>query len=1145
MNKLVLNILFVFTVISLSAQQSVHEEQLNYYNGLGITAEEYEITNQIQSKPSVDRAACNLNKVVYGWHPYWSNGLQSNYDWDLLSHLCYFSYEVDAVSGNAISTHSFSTAQAVTDALNNNVRVDLCVTLFSNHATFLNNGTAQQTLITNLINTISARGAHGVNIDFEGIPSSQRTNFANFMNNLSNQMHAAIPGSQVSTVLYAVDWNDVFDVAAMTAVDYFVIMGYDYYWTGSTNSGPNDPLFHYGSSYNYTLSKSVTYYLDKGVPANKLVLGLPYYGREWPCSSSAVPGTTTGSGTARTYTYVRNNSSGYYSAANRNTEQASRSTYYVFNNAGWRQCFISEENDLNERLDFINKRGIAGMGIWALGYDDGYNQFWDAIANNLTDCKIDPCMDSIYDIGGGFLKNYYDDEDYTFTISPDNALNISVHFLQFNLENNYDYLYIYDGPNTSAAQIPGSPFTGTTLPMDFGSSGGSLTFRFTSDVSTVSSGFLATYTCTEDNALPISTITGNTNWKTADFPIVITDSDVGSGIENKFWQVLDHNGTEWRANSDEGFFNDNFNSSIHPDWNNQSGVWTINTAHLEQSDNNQSNSNIYTELDQQNSYSYLYHWQAMMNGTGSNRRSGIHFFVDDPTLPNRGNSYFVYFRVDNNKCQIYKVVNDVFTLLTDDDFVLDPNIWYDYKVIYDPVSGKITAYVNNEIASQWIDPTPLQSGSHISLRTGNAIVQYDDVKVYRSHAGNETITVGNASSMIRYQNNGVAAPSCRIKSISKDYANNWSNTSSKDENIDWTTPIIGTTFNDGSAADIDTSNNNTTFEVNWNSASDAHSDILRYEVALGTAPGLQNISAFSSAGLSTNYTVTGIFLNFGQTYYATLRAVNHAGLTSDISNDGVYIIAPTNLPVAQINNLNNEICLNDSVQMINTSTNATSFIWQANGGSPATSTLPNPNFYFPQTGNYTITLIANGPGGADTTIENITVTIYDPPTADFAMSNDTIYLPNAFLGTTNNSLNSNDYQWSFGEGSTSTDANPWNIYDTSGVFIVELIADNGYCNPDTVQKTIVVMAAVGIDENEEEEITVFPNPNAGQFYISNESSNEFNYEITDLSGRIVYQNKITSSKKEEINVSLSSGIYLLRFYNEKSSFVKKININNN
>ena len=137
----------------------------------------------------------------------------------------------------------------------NGVRVNLCVTMFSGHSTFFSSSISQQTLISNLIGMIQSRGAHGVNIDFEGIPSSQKTNFTNFMINLATQMHAAIPNSQVSTVLYAVDWGDVFDVATLAPhVDLFVLMGYGYYWTNSSTAGPVDPLYHYiSNSYKYSL----------------------------------------------------------------------------------------------------------------------------------------------------------------------------------------------------------------------------------------------------------------------------------------------------------------------------------------------------------------------------------------------------------------------------------------------------------------------------------------------------------------------------------------------------------------------------------------------------------------------------------------------------------------------------------------------------------------------------------------------------------------------------------------------------------------------------------------------------------------------------------------------------------------------------
>jgi hypothetical protein len=44
----------------------------------------------------------SLSKRVFGYHPYWTGTKWTAYRWDLLSDLCYFSYEVDPLTGNAL-----------------------------------------------------------------------------------------------------------------------------------------------------------------------------------------------------------------------------------------------------------------------------------------------------------------------------------------------------------------------------------------------------------------------------------------------------------------------------------------------------------------------------------------------------------------------------------------------------------------------------------------------------------------------------------------------------------------------------------------------------------------------------------------------------------------------------------------------------------------------------------------------------------------------------------------------------------------------------------------------------------------------------------------------------------------------------------
>jgi spore germination protein YaaH/PKD repeat protein len=1149
-------ILVVTSCVTVWSQQySVMKEQLEYYNSLGnADATYYEQNTVAAPKPPSEKATCDLNKVVYGWHPYWVGNVYQNYDWDLLSHMSFFSYEVDAATGNAVSTHGWSTSAAVTAALaSGNTKVTLCVTLFSSHSTFFASSTAQQTLITNLINLIQSRGAHGVNIDFEGLPSSQKTNFANFMVNLSNQMHAAIPGSDVSTVLYAVDWNNVFDFTIMnSAVDKFIIMGYDYYWSGSSSSGPNDPLYHFSTTYNYNLAKSITYYLGQGCPKNKLILGLPYYGREYPTSSTTVPSTTTGSGVSRTYVTVKNNTSGNYSTANHQYDNDSYSDIYVFNSGGTKQCFITLEDGFRKRLEHINNTGIGGMGIWALGYDDGYNELWDAMNDYMTDCYVTPCAGSIHDFGGP-TKNYYDKENYTWTIAPTGANSLNFTFTQFDVEANYDYLYIYDGPTTASPQIAGSPFTGTTSPGSFTSSSGAVTFRFTSDNATTRPGFFANYTCDIDNVAPTATVTVPTGWKTTNFTSTFADVDNsgGSGVGKKFYQVLDFDGSDWRANATNGFFSDNFDqTAIHPDWTSMVGTWSLANNVLTQTDQVNSNTNIYAALNQNSHDQWLHNYAMRINGTGANRRAGYHFMCSDGSLPNRGNSYFVWFRADNDKIQIYKVVNDVFTLEADIPYAINTNQWYDVNITYDKTSGEIDVWLDNVFAATWTDAAPYTVGNAISFRSGECTLEANNLKVYHNRTTSALVTVGSPSGDIRFQNTNPTTPSGRVKSLSIDVAKNISTIPFVDVNVDWTVPSTPTTLNDGLSSDVDVFNTTTQLSGNWTASTDTHSGVVLYEYAIGTTPLATNTLNWTANGTNTSFTATGLTLTYNTTYYVSVRATNGAGLVSTaVSSDGALLEEPTQVPVAGFSANNTTICEGDSIQLINTSTSATSFVWSSTTGTLSQPTAINPYIVFAQSGTHSVTLIANGPGGTNQLTQNITVTVNPGPTALFVPDNDTVTLPNAIIGFTNNSSLATSYLWNFGDGNMSTDQNPWNSYDAAGNYEVELIAMSSGCANDTLAVTITVNAAVGIETNLHTQITLLPNPFSDQLTLvgmQHYEAGTLRIRIVDVSGRLVYQN-IPNTQSNSLVLDqlgyLSKGTYFVQVIANSTNeiiFTKKL-----
>ena len=248
---------------------SIHREQHYYYQSLGeLTRYQYDSLNQFKGT-TIEQGSrdCTLEKIVFGYEPYWGGSRFLNYRWDLLSDMAWFSYEVDPLTGDPITTYNWLTADPVDSAQANGTRVHLCVTLFSSHATFFANPVAQQTLIDNLIDLVDQRDGDGINIDFEAVPSSQAQNLMDFLVDLCIQVHSNLPDAMVSIAMPAVDWNQMYDIELLKDhIDLFFIMGYDYYWNGSSQAGPVDPLYSLTSGYNYNLSRTISYYQSQGMP---------------------------------------------------------------------------------------------------------------------------------------------------------------------------------------------------------------------------------------------------------------------------------------------------------------------------------------------------------------------------------------------------------------------------------------------------------------------------------------------------------------------------------------------------------------------------------------------------------------------------------------------------------------------------------------------------------------------------------------------------------------------------------------------------------------------------------------------------------------------------------------------------------------
>lgn len=139
----------------------------------------------------------------------------------------------------------------------------------------------------------------------------------------------------------------------------------------------------------------------------------------------------------------------------------------------------------------------------------------------------------------------------------------------------------------------------------------------------------------------------------------------------------------------------------------------------------------------------------------------------------------------------------------------------------------------------------------------------------------------------------------------------------------------------------------------------------------------------------------------------------------------------------------------------NLSSNATSYQWSSDQGG-FSSTAANPSFAFSQPGNYTVTLVATGPGGSNQISKTITVAA-PAPVADFSFSpSDPI--AGETVSFTNLSSNATSYQWSSSPaGFSSTEENPSFAFSEPGTYTITLVA-TGPGGSDEISKTITVAA---------------------------------------------------------------------------------------
>lgn len=332
---------------------------------------------------------------VFGWHPYFMGNAWESYDFKLLTHLAYFAYDIDPETGNYRSDYpieDWKTSPMIDSAKAQDCKVLLTITNHGsrNNALFLGNLAAQQMMIDSVMQLLALRQAHGVNLNFEMVPSSAREDLTTFVITFANILHKSNPDYLVTMTLPAVDHAQAYDIRTLLPyVDRFVIMGYDYHSGSSTTPGPVAPLPPEGKIIvEFNLANTLETYITAGLPQNKTIMALPYYGRLWQAENARMSPSIFKE--ALTYRVIKNEIIPKHTPV---YDSLSSSWYvqYMDSLTGYHyELWYDDERSLAVKYDWLLRQRVRGVGIWALGYDNGYTDLWALLDQKMTEDVTPP-----------------------------------------------------------------------------------------------------------------------------------------------------------------------------------------------------------------------------------------------------------------------------------------------------------------------------------------------------------------------------------------------------------------------------------------------------------------------------------------------------------------------------------------------------------------------------------------------------------------------------------------------------------------------------------------------------------------------------------------------------------------------------------
>lgn len=244
-------------------------------------------------------------------------------------------------------------------------------------SSFLTNAEVQERQLTNIVNTMRQKGYEGLNIDFEYVYPRDRENYNAFLRRAADRMHAN--GFSISTALAPKVRADQIGLlyeahdypAHGQLTDFVVLMTYEWGWAG----GPPWAIAPINEV------RRVLDYAVTVIPRNKILMGIPLYGRDWKIPW--VQGTI-----ASTVSYLDAIRLAHQYGVAIQYNEVYQSPFFRYTDASGQQheVWFEDARSYQAKYDTIKQYGLRGASYWVLNLESIPN--WPVLAGNFRIAKL-------------------------------------------------------------------------------------------------------------------------------------------------------------------------------------------------------------------------------------------------------------------------------------------------------------------------------------------------------------------------------------------------------------------------------------------------------------------------------------------------------------------------------------------------------------------------------------------------------------------------------------------------------------------------------------------------------------------------------------------------------------------------------------